>query len=111
MEIIAKSKFIRTSPRKLRLVVRALKGLSPAKAQIILAQVNKGAALPVSKTLKSALANATNNHGFKEEKLKIKKIEVDGGPIYKRMRPISRGRSHAIKKRTSHITVILEGEK
>lgn len=107
-EVTAKAKYIRTSPRKLRLVSRALKGLPVQKAQVVLEQVNKRAALPLSKTIKSALASAKNNLGLEEANLKIKRIEIGGGPIYKRLRPVSRGRAHSIAKRTSHITVILE---
>lgn len=111
MEVIAKTKYLRTSPRKLSLVARSIKGLSPTKALILLAQINQKITLPLKKTIQSALANAKNNYGLKEEELKIKKIEVNNGPIYKRIQPISRGRTHSIKKRTSHLLVVLEGGK
>jgi len=109
MEVIAQSKYIRTSPRKLRLVARAIKGLSISQALIALTNLDKRAALPLMKTIKSAVANATNNAGQKAEEMKIKIVKIDGGAIYKRIQPVSRGQAHSIQKRTSHITVILEG--
>ncbi|MDO8551586.1 MAG: 50S ribosomal protein L22 [bacterium] len=111
MEITARTKYLRTSPRKLRLVADAIRGLPVSHAQTYLASLNKRASSPLSKTIKSAVSNAMNNVGLSEGSLKIKKIEIDGGPIYKRMQPVSRGQAHSIKKRTSHITIILEGEK
>ncbi|MDP3888491.1 MAG: 50S ribosomal protein L22 [bacterium] len=108
MDIIAQSKFIRTSPRKLRLVARSLRGLSAQKALVLLNQMDKRAADPLAKTIKSALSNAVNNFKASAEELKIKTIDIGGGPIYKRSQPVSRGRAHEIKKRTSHIKVVLE---
>lgn len=110
MEIIAKSKYIRTSPRKLRLIAHGLKEISLSQALVGLEQLDKRAALPLRKTISSAVANAKNNFGLEEKALRVKKIEIGEGPIYKRYRAVSRGRSHPIAKRTSHITVILEGE-
>jgi len=107
MEITAKAKYIRMSPRKLRLVARAVAKLSPLEALAILPRVNKRAAQPLGKTIKSALGNAVGNLGLKGEDLKIQKIEIGEGPAYKRWRVVSRGRIHPIKKRTSHITVVL----
>lgn len=111
MEIIAKSKYIRTSPRKLRLVADAVKQMPASQALKILVQVQKRAASPLSSTLKSAIANATANLGLKEEDLKIKTIQIGTGPTYKRFRAVSKGQAHSIVKRTSHITIVLEGEK
>lgn len=110
MEIVAKSKYIRTSPRKLRLVARSLEKLSLAQALVSLESLGKRATLPLRKTLQSALANAKNNFSLGQEVLQIKKIGIDEGPTYKRYRAVSKGRAHSIAKRTSHITVILEGE-
>lgn len=108
MEIMAKSKFIRMSPLKLRLVASCLgRNLSPAQALITLSSLNKAGALPLFKTVKQAIASATNNFALKEEDLRIKKIQVDGGPVMKRYRPVSRGMAHSILKRTSNITVVL----
>ena len=108
MEIKAESKYIRISPRKLQLVAKEVKDLSLKEALENLALLRKKAAKPLLKTLKSAIANAAHNFKLKEEDLKIKSIEVLKGPIFKRWRPVSRGRVHPYQKRTSHIKVILE---
>ena len=109
MEIIAESKYIRISPRKVALVVKALAGLSPKDALEKLSFIGKSAASPLAKILKSALANAQNNKKLKPTDLKIKKLEVLPGPSFKRWRPISRGQAHSYKRRTSHIKITLEG--
>ena len=108
MFIKAEQKYIRMSPRKVKLVTQAIKHLSPREALDHLKFLNKRAAIPVAKTIKQAIANAVNNKGLKEEELKFSNINVFKGATYKRWRPVSRGRSHSIFKRTSHIKVILE---
>ena len=110
MEVKAEAKYIRTSPRKVRLVVEMIKGLSPQRALDYLKFVNKRAAKPLSKLIQSAIANAKNNFGLKPEDLKFKEIQVGEGPTLKRWRAISRGRAHPIMKRASHIKVILESK-
>ncbi len=110
MEIIAESKFIRTSPRKLRLVARGLKNLKPKEALVVLSHLEKRAGQPLLKALKSALANAKNRQQLSVDSLLLKTIEISGGPIHKRWQPVSRGQAHPIAKRTSHIKVVLEGE-
>ncbi|MFZ5365687.1 MAG: 50S ribosomal protein L22 [Patescibacteria group bacterium] len=109
MEIVAKSRYTRISPRKLRLVADSIRGMNSKQALVLLSQAGKRGEW-LSKTLKQAIANAQNNFSLKNEDLKIKKIEVSEGPIYKRFQPVSRGQAHPIKKRTSHIKVILEAE-
>lgn len=108
MEVKAEVKYIRISPRKVRLVVEAIKGLSPLKALEYLGFVNKRTAKPLSKLIQSAIANAKNNFDLKPENLKFKKIQVGEGPTLKRWQAVSRGRAHQIMKRTSHIKIILE---
>lgn len=110
MEIIAESKHLRISPRKAALVASVVRGLSPLKALDKLRFVTKSAAVPMAKTLKSAIANAQSKANLKPEDLKIKRIEVSAGPALKRWRPVSRGRAHPFKKRASHIKVVLEGK-
>lgn len=110
MEIIAESKYVRISPRKASLVVKTLRGLSPQEALDKLPFINKSAASPLAKLIKSAIANAQNNAKLKVEGLRIKRLEVLTGSSFKRWRPISRGRAHPYQKRTSHLKVILEGE-
>jgi len=108
MLIKAESKFIRTSPRKIRLVADHVRSLSPDEAVITLSHLRKRAATPLLKTLKQALANAVNNHNLPKDSLLIQSIEVNEGPTYKRWQPVSRGRAHSIFKRTSHIKIILK---
>ena len=105
--IKAEQKYVRISPRKLRLVVEAIKHLSPREAIDHLSFLNKRAALPLTKTIKQAMANGVNNKNLKEEELGFFKIEISPGAIYKRFRPVSRGRAHPILKRTSHFTVVV----
>lgn len=109
MEVKAEAKYIRISPRKVRLVADAIRGLDPQKALEYLKFVNKRAAGPLSKLIKSAIANAQNNFSLKPEDLKFKNIQVGEGPTLKRWQAVSRGRAHSIMKRTSHIKVVLEG--
>lgn len=110
MEVTAEAKYIRMSPRKVRLVADAVKHLSPKVALSHLALMPKRAAGPIAKTLKSALANATSNAKLVSDNLAIKSIVISGGPALKRWRPVSRGRTHPYKKRMSHIKVILSDE-
>ena len=111
MEVIAKSKHIRQTPRKLRLVAAALSGLSVTKVLEGLKNLNKRAAKPILLTLRQAQGNAVNNFDLDEDSLKIKEIQINEGPTLKRWRAGSRGRAREILKRTSHIRLILEGIK
>lgn len=110
MEARAIARYIRISPRKVRLVVDLIRGKSLEEARAILRYLNKRAALPVAKVLESAAANAVNNHDMLEDRLFVKAAYVDEGPALKRVLPRARGRADIIKKRTSHITIVL-GEK
>jgi len=105
----AKLRYLRISPRKVRLVVNLIRGEKLEKAQIILNFTQKKAALPVLKLLNQALANAVEKDLKLDKKnIYISKIFVDGGPSYKRTFPRARGRADVILKRTSHITVVLD---
>ncbi len=110
MEIIAKSDFIRISPRKLNLVAQTIRGLKVGYALEVLKNLNKKAAQPLILTLKQGVGNAVNNFKLDKESLLIKRVEVGKGPILKRGRPVARGQWHPILKRTSQIKIILEGE-
>lgn len=111
MEIIAQGKYIKISPRKVRLVADAIRKLAPDIALSRLALMPKRASRPITNVLESALANATNNAKLSSEKLAIKSIIIGSGPALKRWRPVSRGRSHPYKKRMSHIKIVLEEKK
>lgn len=110
MEVVAKSKFIRISPRKLNLVAETIRGLKVDYALEVLKNINKKAAKILITVLKQGMANAVNNFKLEKDKLIIKRIEIGKGPILKRIRPVARGQWHPILKRTSHITMIIEGE-
>ena len=98
------------SPRKVRVVAREISGQSVKEAGEYLKVVPRAPGLPLEKLLKSAIANAKHNHGLAVEKLFIKEIRVDQGPTLKRNMPRAFGRAYPIRKRSSHITLIL-GEK
>ena len=111
MEARAIAKNVRIAPRKARLVIDLIRGKSVAEADIILSNLNKEAARLIRKVLTSATANATNNLGLKQEDLKVKEAYVDGGLVMKRMNFDSRGYVAPIKKRTSHITIVVSDKK
>ncbi len=99
---------VRISPRKVRMVVDAVRGKSVSQAMGILAFTRKKAAQPVQKLLKSAVANAVENDGVDDvDNLIIDRIAVDEGPTLKRFTPRARGRATPIRKRTSHIRIAL----
>ncbi len=99
------------SPRKVRLVVNVVRGLSVTDAQNQLRFMNKAAAKPVLKLINSALANAEHNNNLKAENLFVETITADGGPTLKRFKPRAHGRATPIRKRTTHITVVLSDGK
>lgn len=107
MDVSAKLRFLRMSPRKVRLVCDVIRGLDVEQAQAQLQFMRKKAAQPVLKLLNSAIANAENNFKLKKENLFIKKITVDQGPALKRWKPRAFGRAVMIMKRSSHIHVVL----
>ncbi|MDE2172586.1 MAG: 50S ribosomal protein L22 [Patescibacteria group bacterium] len=105
--ITASLKNYRISPRKVRLVADMIRGKSVIEAENIL-QVNvKAASSPLSGLLDSAVANAAHNHNIEKAGLVVKEIRVDQGYVLKRFQPASRGRAHPLKKRTSHVSIIL----
>lgn len=107
MDVHASLRSLRMSPRKVRLVIDAVRGKSVKDADVRLSLMKKGAALPVLKLLRSAVANAEHNFHLAAESLFIKTITVDGGPTIKRSRPRAFGRSAPIRKRTAHIAIIV----
>lgn len=103
----AQAKYVRSSPRKARLVVDHIRGKSVEEARAILAHTPRAAAVPVLKVLESAIANAEHNHELLPDELRIHQVMVDEGPTIKRFRPRALGRATKIRKRTSHITINL----
>lgn len=107
-EVKASLRFLRMSPKKVRLVAKVLKRLSVGEALDQLQFISKAAAQPLTKLIKSAIANAENNFGLEKENLVIKKLIVNEGPTLKRWKPRAHGRATPIRKRSSHIELVLE---
>jgi large subunit ribosomal protein L22 len=108
MEVMARAKYIRRTPRKARLVADQVRGLRVSEALAQLEFSPKHAARDVAKAIKSAAANAEHNHNLERDELWLKQILVDEGPTIKRIRPVSRGMAHQYFHRTCHITAIVE---
>ncbi len=104
----AMSRYIRVSPRKARLVADLVKGLSAQEAITLLEFTPKKAALIIKKIVESAMANATDRKIKNAEEMIVSEVKVDGAATMKRYMPRAMGRATTIRKRTSHITVILE---
>lgn len=110
-EIKAQLNNHRASPRKVRVVANLIKGKKVGEAMAQLGFLAKRPASPIAKLLKSAINNAKNNFKIKDESvLVVKSIAVNPGPVLKRHRPRSRGMANQILKRTSHVTIVLEGK-
>lgn len=107
MEVKAITKSIRMSPRKVRLVADAIRNMPVEKAYRVLEVTQKRAALVVSKTLKSAVANAITNASLDAKNLYVSQVMVNESQALKRFRPSTRGRIHPYKKRGSHLTIVL----
>jgi len=101
------AKFIRVPPRKARLVIDAVRGRYAQDALAFLRFVPNRAAGYISKVVASAVANAANNHELDPNRLKLVECRVDEGPRMKRVQPRAQGRAFQIKKRTSHVTVVV----
>ncbi len=99
---------LRVTPQKTRLVADLIRGKGVGEAESILRFTPRSSAQPLLKLLRSAKANAVNNHDMFEDSLVVSKIMVDEGPVIKRYLPRARGRADLLRKRTSHITIILE---
>ena len=110
-EVRAIAKNVRVAPRKARLVVDQIRNQSVEKALELLQFNNRAAAVPVAKVVRSAVANAENNHGMRGSNLVIAAAYVDEGPTLKRFRPRAKGSASRINKRTSHITVVVAPRK
>lgn len=108
MEAKAILRNVRIAPRKVKVVCDLIRGKSAAEANAIMMNTPKAASELLVKLLKSAVANAENNHNMDPEKLYVAEVSVSPGPIMKRIRPMSHGRAFRILKRTSHITLVLK---
>lgn len=110
MEVKAMARYVRVTPFKARRVIDLIRGLHVDEARRVLAFTPRAAALPVRKVLDSAIANAENNHRLAADRLVVARAFVDEGPTLKRFQPRALGRAYRIRKRTSHITVIVASE-
>ena len=108
MEVKARLRFVRVAPRKARLVADLIRGKGSEAALNTLSFTKKSSAGIITKLLKSAIANATQKKTIDIDHLFVKKITVDQGPTMKRHIPRALGRATMIRKRTSHITIILD---
>jgi large subunit ribosomal protein L22 len=104
----AVARYVHISPTKARRVINLVRGKSVAEALDILRWAPQDASEPVAKVIASAAANAQNNAGLDPSTLIVATVTADGGPTAKRIRPRAQGRAYRIRKRTSHITVIVE---
>ena len=108
MEVKAKLRFGRMAPNKARLVADMIRGKGAEEALNILTFTKKAAARSIKKLLKSAVANATQKKTVDVDRLVVKRITVDQGPTLKRFQPRALGRATSIRKRTSHIQIVLD---
>ncbi len=106
-ETKATAKYVRVSPWKVRQLTNLIRGEHVEEARRILRFSGKGAATPLAKVLNSAVANAENNDGLDPDELWVTNAFVDEGPTMKRWRPRALGRAYRVRKRTSHITVVV----
>ena len=107
MEARAQARYVRVTPQKARRVVDLIRGMKADDAQALLTFAPQAASEPIGKVLASAVANAANNHAMDPRGLVVSQAFVDEGPTMKRIRPRAQGRAYRIRKRSSHITVIV----
>ena len=107
-EAVASLKFARISARKVKIVADLIRGKDVDEALAIVKFTPKASSEIVEKLLKSAIANAENNHEMKRESLYVAEIYANQGPTLKRIRPAAKGSASRIRKRTSHITIVLK---
>jgi large subunit ribosomal protein L22 len=110
MDVKAVARYVRISPRKVRPVVALIKGKAVDEALAVLQFTPNRAARAVAKVVKSAAANAENNLELARDTLRVARAFVDSGPSTRRMHARARGRADVIKKRSSHITVVVQGD-
>lgn len=108
MEARAELKYARIAPRKVLIVLDLIRNKPVDYAMAILKYTPKSACEYLQKLLKSAIANAENNYNMDKSRLYISRCFVNQGPILKRIRPMSKGRTYRINKKTSHVTIVLE---
>lgn len=108
MEAKAILRYARISPRKVKIVIDLIRNKPVGEAIGIIKNTPKAASEYLIKLLNSAVANATNNHNMDADKLYVAEVYANPGPILKRIMPRAQGRAFRIRKRTSHITIVLK---
>lgn len=108
LQASATLKYARISSRKVKIVADLIRGKDADEALAIVKFTPKASSEVIEKLLKSAIANAENNHGMKHEKLYVAEIYAHQGPTLRRIRPAAKGSAVRIRKRTSHITIVLK---
>ena len=108
MEAKAQARYVRVTPQKARRVVDLIRGQQATQASAVLQFAPQAASEPIAKVLASAIANAEHNFSLDPQTLVVSRAYVDEGPTLKRFRPRAQGRAYRIRKRTSHITVVVE---
>ena len=111
LEARATLKYARISARKVKIVADLIRGKNIDEALAIVKFTPKASSEIIEKLLKSAIANAENNHGMSHDKLYVAEIFANQGPTLKRIRPAAKGSAVRIRKRTSHITIVLRDDK
>jgi len=107
LEARATLKYARISSRKVKIVIDLIRGKNVDEALAIVKFTPKASSEVIEKLLKSAIANAENNHGMAHEKLYVAEVYANQGPTLRRIRPAAKGSAVRIRKRTSHITIVL----
>ncbi|MBI3631084.1 MAG: 50S ribosomal protein L22 [Candidatus Sungbacteria bacterium] len=107
MDIKGSINYLHIAPRKVRLVGNAIRGMEVIRAQMMLRQMPQRSGVPFLKLLQSVTANAVHNFQLGSQSFYIKEVRVDPGPVAKRFRPRAFGRASQIKKRTSHVRIVL----
>lgn len=110
MKVRAQARFIRQPATKVRLVLDLVRGMGVDDARAVLALTPRGAAATVNKVLNSAVANAEHNFALDADDLVVAEAFADEGPTLRRFRPRARGRATRIRKRTSHITIVVSDQ-
>ena len=108
LEARAELKYARIAPRKVKIVADLIRGKNVDEALAIVKFTPKASSVIIEKLLKSAIANAENNNGMKHENLYVAEIYANQGPTLKRIRPAAKGSAVRIRKRTSHITIVIK---
>lgn len=111
MAVVSTAKYLGMSPKKARALAESIKKMKPSVALSSLLMAREKDARLFSKAIKGAIADATNNFKLNENSLVFSSIQVGKGPFSKRWQPVARGMAHSIKKRTTHVKIILEEAK